>query len=171
MAGPAEIGRRLQGGAHTVQAKFINPILSAMVDVLSTMAQVEPTPGRPQVKGDDRARGVVSAVIGIEGERTRGSLAISFPEPVIRDIVRRMLGEEMTVVDDTARDLTGEISNMVLGSAKAAYAEAGYDFGLTQPRVFSGENHVIDHGVDGPRILLPFATEAGEFFVEICFRE
>ena len=153
-----------------MQAEFINPILQSMVKVLQTMASLEPTPGAPRLKDGARAGGVVSAVIGIEGARARGSLAISFPESVIRDIVSRMLGEELEAVDDTARDLTGEISNMVLGSAKAAYADAGYDFGLTQPQVLCGEGHLIEHGIPGPTILLPFATAAGEFFVEICFR-
>ncbi len=142
-----------------------------MVNVLSTMAQLEARPGKPSLKNDAAAPGVVSAVIGFSGSRTNGSMAISFTEPVIRDIAKRMLGEELTTVDDTARDLTGEISNMVMGGAKAAFQEQGYDFGLSLPAVVSGEPHEIEHSVSGPKILLPFATDAGEFFVEICFQK
>ena len=48
-----------------MEAKFINPVLTSMVNVLSTMAQLEPKPGRPTLKDDSKARGVVSAVISM----------------------------------------------------------------------------------------------------------
>lgn len=152
-----------------MEAKFINPVLTSMVNVLSTMAQMVPKPGRPSLKTDDSAPGVVTGLIAMEGAQARGSLAISFPKAVILDIVKRMLREEKTEVDDMARDLTGEISNMVMGGAKGLLEEDGYHFGLSLPTVLFGEGHTIHHGVDGPRILLPFVAEPGEFFVEICF--
>ena len=154
-----------------MEAKFINPVLTSMVNVLSTMAQMEPKPGKPSLKDDSQARGVVSAVISMDGSKAKGSLAISFSKPVILDIVKRMLRQEVDEVDDMAKDLTGELSNMVLGGAKALLEEEGYDFGLSLPAVISGPDHVIEHAVDGPKILLPFTTDAGDFYVEICFKE
>jgi chemotaxis protein CheX len=152
-----------------MEARFINPVLTSMVNVLSTMAQMEPKPGKPSLKTHDTAPGIVTGLIAMEGEQASGSLAISFPTVVILDIVKRMLREEKTEVDDMARDLTGEISNMVMGGAKGLLEDEGYHFGLSLPTVLFGEGHTIRHGVDGPRILLPFSAEAGEFFVEICF--
>lgn len=142
-----------------------------MVNVLATMAQLEARPGKPSLKSDATARGDVSAVIGLVSNQNAGSMAISFPEPVIFDIVRRMLGEDITAVDDTVRDLTGEISNMVLGGAKAQFQEQGFEFGMSTPVVISGKGHVIQHSVTGPKILLPFSTDVGEFFVEISFEK
>ena len=154
-----------------MDAKFINPVLDSMVNVLSTMAQIESEPGKPLLKTDDVARGAVTGLIALEGKQVRGSMAISFPQTVIVDIVQRMLGEEITEVDDTARDLTGEITNMVLGGAKNLFEQAGYDFGLSHPNVLVGIKHVVEHPYHGPIILLPFHTAAGEFYVEICFEE
>ncbi|HEB59544.1 MAG TPA: chemotaxis protein CheX [Gammaproteobacteria bacterium] len=154
-----------------MDAKYINPVLTSMVNVLSTMAQLESTPGKPSLKQDTRALGVVTSIIGLEGPQARGSLAISFPKPVILDIVRRMLEMDTDGTDETACDLTGEISNMVMGGAKVLLEEEGYDFGLTIPTVQSGADHVIEHTVEGPTILLPFSTSAGEFYVELRFVE
>ena len=152
-----------------MDAKFINPVLNSMVNVLATMAQIDSEPGKPVLKTDDEARGAVTGLIALQGAQVRGSMAISFPQAVIADIVQRMLGEEITEVDETARDLTGEITNMVLGGAKNLFEQQGYDFGLSLPNVLVGVKHVVEHPYPGPKILLPFQTGAGEFYVEICF--
>ena len=155
----------------SMQAKFINPVLTSMVNVLSTMAKLHPTPGKPTIKKDNQALGAVTGIIAMEGEQAKGSLAVCFPKAVILDINKRMLHEEKTEIDAMVEDLTGEIANMVIGGAKKIFEDEGYSFGLTLPRVVSGPDHTIDHPVVGPKILLPFTSEPGEFFVEICFEE
>jgi len=152
-----------------MDVKLINPFLSSIVNVLSTMAKLELTAGKPTVKTDDVARGVVTGLISMESDQARGSLAISFSKAVILEIVNRMLGMEATEVDDTARDLTGEITNMVMGGAKNLLLEQGYDFGMSTPEVLTGDEHVILHPFSAPKILLPLSTESGELYVEICF--
>jgi len=154
-----------------MDAKFINPVISSVVNVLSTMAQLEVRPGKPSIKSDDIALGVVTGVISMEGEQAKGSLAISFTKPVILEIVKRMLRMETTEVDEMALDLTGEMANMVMGGAKGILNEAGYDFGLSLPEVLSGEKHIVKHPFDGPKIVLPLQTDVGDMFIEICFQE
>ncbi|MFK7161055.1 chemotaxis protein CheX [Marinospirillum sp. MEB164] len=154
-----------------MRADFINPFLHAMLNVLRTMCQMQPQVGKPLLKEDDFARGVVTGFVDMMGESTTGSLAISFPAAVAFDIAERMLGEKITEVDDTIRDLVGEITNMVCGGAKKILAEKGYDFYLSQPVTFVGDNHTITHSVYGPKILLPFHVDSGDFVVEVCFRD
>ena len=112
-----------------MEAKFINPVLTSMVNVLSTMAKLNLAPGKPCLKQDDKALGVVTGIMAMEGSQAKGSLAISFPEEVILDIYKRMLHQEKTEVDDMAKDLAGEIANMVIGGAKKILLDEGYDFG------------------------------------------
>lgn len=152
-----------------MQAKFINPFLVSLVNVLTTMAQLEVKPGKAALKHNDIALGAVTGLIALEGDQARGSMAISFPEAVILDICKRMLGDEKTEVDDEVKDLTGELTNMLLGGAKKIFDAEGYDFGLTQPKVFSGDGHRIEHPYKGAKIIMPFTGESGEFYVEICF--
>lgn len=155
-----------------MRADFVNPFLHAVLNVLRTMANMQPQLGRAALKQDDVARGVVTGFIDLMGEQTAGSLAISFSKPVALDLVSRMLGERLTDIDDTVEDLIGEITNMVTGGAKRLLAERGYNFYLSQPVILSGANgYRIQHSNRGPTILLPFQAEAGQFFVEICFRE
>ena len=152
-----------------MEAKLINPFISSTVKILSTMANLEASPGKPEIKTDTISRGVVTGMITMEEDQTKGSMAISFSKTVILDIIKRMLSEELTELDDTAKDMTGELANMVMGGAKNILSEDGYDFGLSTPSVLMGEDHEVKHPFEGPIILLPLNTEAGVFYIEICF--
>ncbi len=155
---------------------YINPVLHSIVKVLSMMAQTTPEAGKPVIKEDDTARGVVTGIITMEGESNKGekasgSLALTFTKPAILDIYKKMMHEDKDEVDDMVKDLVGELSNMVLGGAKGILESEGHHFGLTLPEVLSGDEHKIAHSVNGSKVILPFTTDAGEFYVEICFTE
>jgi chemotaxis protein CheX len=154
-----------------MNVEFINPFLQSIMKVLSTMAMMEATPGKPAVKGTQVARGDVTGLIGMASEKAKGTLAISFTEPVILEITKRMLGDELTGIDDTVTDMVGEITNIVTGGAKKVLSEKGYKFDMAIPSVVSGKGHVISHKSKAPIVILPFSTEAGDFFIEICFEE
>jgi chemotaxis protein CheX len=154
-----------------MKAEFINPFIESMQNVLSTMAMMEAQPGKPALKEDDVARGDVTGLIGMTSPQTKGSLSISFSESVICKIASNMLGERITKIDETATDLVGELTNMVTGGAKNLLAEKGYDFDMAIPAVVAGKNHVVRHKTNGPRIQLPFNTDSGRFFIEICFEQ
>lgn len=150
---------------------FINPFLDSILNVLSTMAMMQAKPGKPAIKGDEVARGDVTGLIGMTSEQAKGSLAITFTDKVIFQIAQNMLGDNPSQVDESITDLVGEITNMVCGGAKSALQEKGYDFGMAIPAVVAGKDHVISHKSKGPKIILPFDTDAGKFFVEVCFEE
>ncbi len=150
---------------------FINPFIQSILDVLSTMAGLEARPGRPAIKENATARGDVTGIIGMAGEQVSGSLAVCFTEAVIIEISRRMLGEAPATIDESVTDMVGELTNMVTGGAKKLLAEDGYDFDMAIPAVFSGKEHTINHKSSGATIILPFDTDAGAFFIEICFKE
>lgn len=152
-----------------MKAEFINPFLESIVNVLETMAAVKVTPGKPQRKEGDTASGDVTGIIGMASSDVKGSLAITFSCAAIFDIAERMLGEDVKEINATVTDLVGEITNMVTGGAKRMLAEQGYDFDMAIPAVVSGKDHHISHKFSGPKIMIPFATPAGRFFVEICF--
>ena len=154
-----------------MNVNFVNPVISSIINVLSTMAQLTPEAGKPSLKENKTSRGILTGFIALEGEQASGSLAISFPEAVILEIFKRMMREEKTAVDDMVKDLTGEIANMVLGGAKQIFEEKGMQFGLTLPSILEGVDHQILHLVQGPIILLPLKTEYGEFYVEFCIKE
>lgn len=152
-----------------MNADFINPFLSSVSNVLATMAQTESQPGKLTLKKDATACGDVSGIIGMSSPQGKGSFAISFSEEVVLAITQRMLGEEHTEIDSTVTDLVGEVTNMAIGGAKQLLADTGYDFGLASPVVVRGKDHKIDHQSKMATLLIPFTSDAGEFFIEVSF--
>ncbi|MEO5357410.1 MAG: chemotaxis protein CheX [Nitrospirae bacterium YQR-1] len=148
---------------------FVNPFLDALVNVLTTMAGVEVTYGAPCIKANNLAMGDVTGIIRLAGERTSGSIAITFTEQAILHIASKMLGEEMKEMNDEISDMVGEITNMVSGGGRKVLAEDGYKFNMATPTTIVGKNHTITHKSKGKIVLVPFETTAGPFFVEICF--
>jgi chemotaxis protein CheX len=152
-----------------MNVEFINPFLASLVNVLSTMAQTHLIPEKPRLKKDEVAQGDVSGMIGMIGPQTKGSLSISFEESLALDIMLKMLGEKPATIDAEVTDMVGEITNMVTGGAKNMLGEKGYEFEMATPIVVSGKGHTINHKGDGPKILIPFNSDAGKAHIEVCF--
>lgn len=152
-----------------MKAEFINPFLESMINVLSTMAQIQAKPGKPNLKGDNVAKGDVTGIIGMAGEQAKGSLAITFTDKAIMHIASQMLGETIDTFDESLGDVAGEITNMVTGGAKRILSERGYKFEMAVPSTIIGKNHTITHNTKGPTVLIPFETDAGAFYIEVCF--
>jgi chemotaxis protein CheX len=152
-----------------MRAEFVNPFLQSMLNVMSTMAHIELTPGKPQRKTDERALGDVSGLIGMIAPQTRGSMSLSFQQSLALEAMRQMLGEAPDELNEEVSDMVGEITNMVTGGAKRLLAESGFEFEMATPMVVSGPGHCITHHAKGPRIFMPFDSAHGQAIIEICF--
>ena len=79
-----------------------------------------------------------------------------------------MLGEEYQEISKDIIDGAGELTNMIFGQAKVTLNQKGYGIQTAIPSVISGKNHSLSALTKGPIVVIPFSTEAGPFFIEIC---
>jgi len=154
-----------------MQEQFIDSIQESIINVLVTMADMQPQSGKPSVKTGKNIPGDVTGIIDLVSKQKTGSLAISFTKPVALEIAKRMLRMETDHIDEMVRDLVGEIANMMAGGAKAKLQEQGYDFELTFPSVIVDDEKNILRNNSTSTVILPFVTDSGEFFVELYFKE
>jgi chemotaxis protein CheX len=147
-----------------MDVKLINPFINATMNVLETMAFTKTQAGQPYLKKDDAAHGDVSGVIGFTGE-TNGTVSVTFDESCILKIVSNMFGEEMKEINNEITDAVGEITNMISGQARKELEEIGKLFHAAIPSVISGKNHKLETMTKGPRIAIPFKTDAGSFTI------
>ena len=133
------------------------------------MAMLASVPGKPALKKGASAGGEITGIIGMAGDKVKGSFAISFSKPLILQVAENMLGETFSDIDETVIDLVGELTNISTGGAKAKLADDGHNFNMATPVIVSGKDHRIEHSLKGPVITIPFETEYGFFFVEISF--
>lgn len=155
-----------------MNVEFINPFLQAAVTVLQTMAFTEPKVGKPFLKGKTPlSQGDITGIVGLTGV-LNGSLAVSFSDTAILQVMSNMFGEACKEINDEVRDAVGEISNMISGDARRALAEQGHHLQAAIPTVIEGKNHKICHTFPGPVLVIPFTIgEDGVFFLEVCFEE
>jgi len=155
-----------------MNVEFINPFLTSMLNVMTTMAQMELVPEKPRLKKDDVAMGDVSGLIGMVSEKAKGSLSITFEGPLALATMKGMVGEGPDEINDEITDLIGEITNMVTGGAKRLLSEKGIEFDMATPMVVSGTNHTIHHKAKGPVVIIPLKSSSGSrAFIEFSFDE
>ncbi len=111
------------------------PFIKATKDVLAAMAALEVVAGTPYIKKDKMARGDVSAVIGITGEK-HGTFSISFDRKTAVHIVKQMLGDAIEDILQDVQDAVGEITNMISGQARV-----GWRTGPQTPGVHAVRHH------------------------------
>src|SRR5215510_1623706 len=151
---------------------FVNPFLEAVVNVLQTMAFTETQVGKPFLKGKTPlSEGDVTGIVGLTGDK-HGSLAVSFSEAAILQVVSNMFGEACKAMNDDVRDAVGELTNMICGDARRILAEQGHQFQAAIPTVIDGKGHKICHAFPGSVLVIPFTIgEAGKCFLEVCLTE
>lgn len=153
-----------------MDVKFINPFLQGTMEVLKTMAFIEPRPGKVYLKETTVAYGDVSGVIGITGDAI-GSLALSFKESCIINIVSKMLGETYPGANQEVFDAVGELTNMISGVARNYLEKDHMHVYAAIPSVVYGKDHTINHILNSPSIVIPFMTETGSFVVDVCIKK
>ena len=148
---------------------YINAFIEASINVLKIMASINATEGKPYLKRDLTARGEFSGLLTFSGSVT-GSLALSFSQSCISQIISNMLGEDeqsTSMIENAA----GELTNMISGDARKRLQSQNLVIYAGIPVVFSGKDHLIKHVLDGPSIVIPFETDYGEFFVDVNIKD
>ena len=148
--------------------EIARPFVKATLDILGTMAGITATAGAPYVKKTHVAKGDVSAIVGVTGDKV-GTIAVSFTKPCAIALVRGMLGDDIQDVLQDMQDAVGEVANMVSGQARAGLVGMGITLQGSTPTVIVGDGHIIRHISPSPVIAIPFTSPSGEFTVEFCF--
>lgn len=149
-----------------MKAEYINPFIDSTLNVLSTMAFTQSTPGSPSLKKNNLTQGEVTGLIGMAGAEMNGNMILSFEKSAILSIVSKMVMEEYTVINDDVTDAVGELTNMISGGAKKLLSEQGLSFNMATPIMIVGQGVELRQLSDHPVISIDFSTEAGKFWVE-----
>jgi len=97
------------------------------------------------------------------------SVVISFPEATFLKVMSGMLGEEYLELNQDILDGAGEITNIIFGQAKVILNGKGYGIKTALPSVVHGKDHTVSsHDLMGQSVVVPFESNSGKFFVEIC---
>jgi CheY-specific phosphatase CheX len=152
----AELKRAYQAGAQLVAQSVgkekkrqvrqdflavINPILTATLNVFEAFVGIKPV--KKDVQFLTITHGVydISAELTITGEDFTGTLFFCLKESSLRGLIRHFF-EDIDPFSPEAKDMIGEIVNMIVGNAKADLpADRHYHLGI--PAIIQGREHVV----------------------------
>ena len=148
--------------------EFAKKIINSTEEIFSTMIFMDISAAEPLTESKEALDCHVSSMIGLSGDFT-SMLSIHCPGSVGQAITGEMLGMEVEEVNDDVKDTLGEISNMLAGGIKEAFAAENISLELSIPTTVSGKSYTVSSPTKSNRVVIPFDVESGRFFVEIKY--
>jgi chemotaxis protein CheX len=93
----------------------------------------------PQLKQTKQVSGKVTGILGLSGD-LKGTVTVSLSERAALFITGTLLGEEYDRVTPDVVDAIGELTNMLLGRARAEFELAGLHLSASLPIVVVGRS-------------------------------
>ncbi len=139
---------------------------ASTIEIFTSMVMMEITIADDVSENYGILENSISGVVGLTGT-TKGVLAIHVPHVVAFAITGNFLGIELEEVNEDVEDAIGELANMVGGNVKSLLSEKGRDIDLSLPSTVSGKEYGF-HTIKGAeKIIIPFRSDCGVFFVEL----
>ena len=151
--------------------EHMEPFIQETIKTFEVMLGVKPDSKELEIKESTDGTYDISAMIGISGSST-GGVVISFPEDVACKIVSRMLGEEISELNQDVSDGIGELVNIIAGNAKRGLVKHGFqNLSQSLPHVVIGKHRTVWRTKDMPCLVKRFfSSELGPFCIEVNLR-
>lgn len=147
-----------------MRAELINPFVSATSEVFKLMLSTSLTRGPLSLTTDQPPAHEVSGMIGISGS-VRGMVMISVDRTTALNAAEKLLGARPAELNADVLDAVGELTNMIVGSAKAKLEAWNLSIGL--PTVLCGEMHCVKFPPGASPIVIPFDGDLGRVCVKV----
>ena len=149
----------------------MEPFIQETINTFEVMLGVKPEDRELETKDSTDGTYDISAIVGITGSGS-GGVVVSFPEDVARKVVSKMLGEEITELNQDVCDGLGELVNIITGNAKRGLVKHGFkDLSLSLPNVVIGKHRTVWRTKDMPCLTKRFfSSELGPFCIEVNIR-
>jgi chemotaxis protein CheX len=149
----------------TSEQQLLSLLDADVKEIFSTMVDMQVST-RPASSAEYSGfKNCLSAMICLSG-RYNGVVSIHAPHPVAISITSHMLGMEVAEVDADVTDALGEIANMIGGSFKHHFVNAGHEVRLTPPTVIASNPNFRPPGA-ADMLTLAFDAEGGRFLVTV----
>lgn len=148
---------------------FAKIIVETTDEIFNCMIFIDIAAQPPLESGKQAISCHVSAMIGLTGGLS-AMLGIHCPSAVGLAVAGAMLGMEPEEINADVKDALGEIANMLAGGIKERLRSENIDLELAIPTAITGQSYVISAPKGSQRVVVPFSTSQGQFFVEMKYQ-
>ena len=151
-----------------MNVKYINPFISASVNLFKGYLGIGLKSGKPYVLANPQDLMEVSGIIGLAGE-TVGAVVVSFSRETAIRIVSMMEKTTYAALGNEVIDGVGELVNIIAGNAKKDLL--GFRIEISLPGVITGTSYQIHWPEAIPVVCIPFESDVGSFSVNVSLRD
>ena len=148
-----------------MDAKLVNPIIDAFMDIMPQMGF--PIPKRQRIYLQDRnvISNGVTLTVGFT-KQMQGRVVYNMTEDTAKYIASTMMmGVPVTKFNELVHSALREISNMLTARAATNFAEMGLEVDITTPQLIIEEDHTIKISESN---YLTVEMEVGDYKVDIA---
>ncbi|MEZ4873677.1 MAG: chemotaxis protein CheX [Bdellovibrionales bacterium] len=156
----------------SVDAAFLAPFVSGVVEVLTMQIDIKVEKQKPFVKTSDFQPDIgIIGMITLDCPQFKGVVAVCFPQDVFLKLYEAILGESHSELNAEVQDGAAEILNMVYGQAKTVLKQKGYELGKAIPSVVLGGTAPVEAIEGRSVIVVPFKIDFGTFHLEFIMQD
>jgi chemotaxis protein CheX len=151
----------------TTEEALIKQLHSDVQEIFTTMVGVEDVMHLPiSVNPETHFINCVTPMVGFAG-LFNGLVSLHIPQSLALSFTSRMIGMEVTDLNEDVNDALGEIANMIAGSFKHHLAKDGHEVRLSTPSVVTGNDYSIASGSLDDTITLLYDSNGDWFMISI----
>lgn len=147
---------------------YIDPFVEATHNVLEDVLKTPVHKGKLSLSGKPVTSKGLLVVMGLTGDVDGQVLFDMEPETAVK-IACIMNEKKFDSIQPMVVDSIAELVNIIIGKALTILNDKGFNFRLTPPMVFTG-NATMSSGVRIETLVAPFATDCGEFVINVAVR-
>ena len=153
---------------QTPRADILEPFVEAARDVLAEELGMDVTPGKLALASGAATTLDVTVVIGITGRLT-GIAVYGMPSSMAMEIVGRMLGSQVTELDDMTLSGIAELGNVITGHATTLLSGLGLVCDISPPILLLGAGSRLST-MSIQRLVIPLNTEIGTMQAQVAIK-
>jgi chemotaxis protein CheX len=120
-----------------MDARYINPFLTALKTVFKTMLSIDIVPGKPGIKGDYSTSAAITGFMSLSGEEN-GFMRVGLQKRGTLFVYKSLLFEDAPDINADVIDAIGEVMNIVAGQARKELEAASIPMKVEAPTVIVG---------------------------------
>lgn len=152
-----------------MRVEYINPFVEAAFNVMKEVLGGDIRRGELYLKSTSMPVMGVAAIVGLAGA-VEGRVLFDMDKKTALAIASAMNGEELTAMDELVKATITELANMITAQAVTKLHELGFQFDLTPPAIFTGDNMEVSNQ-DVEALIVPMETSHGKVEINVAIRE
>ena len=152
-----------------MRVEYINPFVESAVQILNSTVSEYVKRGELSLRSSITPMLGVVIIVGLAGQ-VSGRVILDMSKETAIKVASAMNNEELKEFDELTCATLTELANMITGKAVTRLHELGFQFDLTQPSLFMGENiQISDNKVEA--LVVPLEMPQGKIEINVGIKE